>query len=653
MAFAALTIDLNARMAKFEQDMARANKSLDGLSSRASAAASGLKTAFGALAGTLAVGTIASFAKSGIDAADALAKMSVRTGVAVKDLASFQLAADSADTSMEGVAKGLGKLNRSIGEAEAGNKLIADSLKQLGITAKDPREAFYQLADATERIQDPTKRAYLLNNVLGKSYEELVPLLAQGGNALRQSASDTESFADAMARLAPEAEKFNDNITELKHNIAGFAAQLIGPVVTSLNTVFDRFQRLNALPTATFFEKLTGQVSANLPSSIANVNGKIRDLESDIARLTQNSGGADASILPLKQELARLKQLKSELRTLSLSEAMKIADEQYKKAPASAGGSIDTSAATKATRTRTASDPLAGLLASTDIVRMAEFDKQVALLNARFDGGRKNAELYAQAMTKLVEATFSGNFAEYNKQLDSEAETQRLVAEHLKATNDALYEQNQAWIEAGRAIEEQYKTPLQKLDDQLSYLDELMRRGVISVDAYGRAYADAFDQGNQQVDKAKSAFEEFGLTMASAFEDAIAGGKSFSAILKGLEQDILKMVTRKVFTEPLGNALSGALGNGGGLSNLFSSLFGGFRAEGGPLQQGRWYIAGERGPEPVWGGGPGAYATGYPAGGGMQVHNTFYLSGPADSRSQAQVALAAARGVQRAMARNG
>lgn len=244
MSFAALTIDLNARLAKFEQDMARAGKSLDGLNSRAAAAAASLKTSFGALGVGLSVGAFAAFAKSGIDAADAMNDMSARLGVSVKDLASFKLAAEQSGTSLDGVGIGIAKLTKSIGEAEAGNKSMSAALQGLGITARDPKEAFFQLADAVQRIEDPSKRAALLSQVLGKSYGELVPLLSQGGEALRKSARESESFADAMARLAPDADKFNDNLSTLKINAAGAAGELLTKLVPGLAETASRVNEL-------------------------------------------------------------------------------------------------------------------------------------------------------------------------------------------------------------------------------------------------------------------------------------------------------------------------------------------------------------------------------------------------------------------------
>ena len=158
---------------------------------------------------------------------------------------------------------------------------------------------------------------------------------------------------------------------------------------------------------------------------------------------------------------------------------------------------------------------------------------------------------------------------------------------------------------------------------------------------------------------------DLGLTFSSAFEDAIVGGNKLSDVLRGLEQDILRIVTRKLVTEPLGNFATAALkglmspggGAGGGLSGLISSagswlssIFGGFFADGGYLPPGRWGIAGERGPEPIFGGRTGL--TVQPAGASTQIVNHFHLSGAADMRTQQQMAARAGESVQRALARN-
>jgi tape measure domain-containing protein len=61
--------------------------------------------------------------------------------------------------------------------------------------------------------------------------------------------------------------------------------------------------------------------------------------------------------------------------------------------------------------------------------------------------------------------------------------------------------------------------------------------------------------------QSKNMAKELGLTFTSAFEDAIAGGKKLSTVLKSLLQDVLKLVTRQLITNPLMNVISGALGD--------------------------------------------------------------------------------------------
>lgn len=84
----------------------------------------------------------------------------------------------------------------------------------------------------------------------------------------------------------------------------------------------------------------------------------------------------------------------------------------------------------------------------------------------------------------------------------------------------------------------------------------------------------------------------------------------------------------------LGAFLGGLFGLGGGSggggtvpAESTGPVYGGGRASGGPIDAGKWYIAGEHGPEPIWGGGPGAFAMGYGGGGGVVINNNVDARG--------------------------
>jgi hypothetical protein len=143
-----------------------------------------------------------------IDSADGLNDLATRTGTSVKSLASLQLAAKLADTDLENLGKGLGKLSIFM----ANN---ADEAQALGITARDPVEAFAQLADVIAATADPAERNAIAMRVLGKSYVELLPLLVQGGAAIKAQSEASGPYAERMEKLAIGAAKFNDTMDEL------------------------------------------------------------------------------------------------------------------------------------------------------------------------------------------------------------------------------------------------------------------------------------------------------------------------------------------------------------------------------------------------------------------------------------------------------
>lgn len=213
-----------------------------------------------------------------------------------------------------------------------------------------------------------------------------------------------------------------------------------------------------------------------------------------------------------------------------------------------------------------------------------------------------------------------------------DAEIDRITKEFERLEAERLRQIQQTQDEA-RRIYESTRTPLERLNAETAKLDELLAKGAISWDTYSRAVLAAEEQYRPFVEETKAATNELaelgnelGLTFSSAFEDAIAGGKGFSEVLKGLEQDIIRIVTRKLFTEPFGDFLTGAIksvfpsggglnlpgfttpgfnpGSGGGIGDFFSNIgstiagfFGGAFAGGGNVLGGRPILVGENGPE--------------------------------------------------------
>lgn len=110
------------------------------------------------------------------------------------------------------------------------------------------------------------------------------------------------------------------------------------------------------------------------------------------------------------------------------------------------------------------------------------------------------------------------------------------------------------------------------------------------------------------------------VSMANSFEQFFANPMKVG--IKGLAEAFLQAIDQMVAKE-LTLKLFGADSTSGALGGIFQTLFGAFgggKADGGPLAAGKWYMAGENGPEPIWGGGSGAFAAGYGgASGAVQI----------------------------------
>ena len=171
-----------------------------------------LRGAFGSLAavlaGGLSVAGLVAVANKAIDAADAMNDLSQRVGIAVKDLAKYELAASQSGTTMESLAKGIKGL--------AGNLMEhGDALKKAGITATTADGAMKQLAEVFANMPDGMEKTTLAVKLFGKSGMDLIPMLNMGADGLEKTAEKSAKYAAQMAIMAPLADAYNDNMAEI------------------------------------------------------------------------------------------------------------------------------------------------------------------------------------------------------------------------------------------------------------------------------------------------------------------------------------------------------------------------------------------------------------------------------------------------------
>ncbi len=183
--------------------LAAATRNLQSMSGAATLASSALAAIGVSFSGAAAVALI----KGTIDAADGFNDLSQRVGIGIKELAGWTLAANQSGTSMESVARGIKSLSTYMVDH-------ADKLKAAGITATDVNGAMLQLADMFKAMPDGVEKTALSVQLLGKAGMDMIPVFNMGSAELQKAQEKAAAYGKKMAELAPDADKFNDQMEE-------------------------------------------------------------------------------------------------------------------------------------------------------------------------------------------------------------------------------------------------------------------------------------------------------------------------------------------------------------------------------------------------------------------------------------------------------
>ncbi|MFM2159095.1 MAG: Synechococcus phage, partial [Cyanobacteriota bacterium] len=221
-------------------------------------AAAGLSGALGTLAPLLSAAGLVGMVKNTIDAGDAMYDLSQSTGVSVEALARFKKAAATSGTTLEGVSKGLVKLNKAMVDAATGGKASVATFQALGISVKNADgslksadQVMLEVADRFKAMPDGAAKTALALRLFGKSGAELVPMLNMGGAAIdKLKVKMTAAFAE-------RADEYSDKLTGLSGKVGALGADLTIALLPALEQI------TNALTVAvTAFNDLPGPIKS-------------------------------------------------------------------------------------------------------------------------------------------------------------------------------------------------------------------------------------------------------------------------------------------------------------------------------------------------------------------------------------------------------
>jgi len=550
----------------------------------------GLKGVAGSLAGVLgglgaglSLAGLAASIKSAVDQADNMGKLAQKTGVAVEELSKLDYAAKLSDVSQEQLAAGLQKLSRNMVEAADGTGAAADAFAALKL---DPAQfssadqALKAISDKFATLPDGANKTALAMQLFGKAGAELIPLLNSGSEGLKKMGDEAERFGIVInSKTAQAAEQFNDNMTRLSELSRSVGISLGNTFLPAMNQVgeamLETARSSGVLAAAVigigeafkiaFYDagSTKGGAIQQQQKFVKELENELNNLKIQAAYFEKNGGKGDGGLLGAWLNGGSPEKVRQQIATIKLTiddARLTLYDLENKALPngKTAGATVGEAAASAATKA--AKDP-----------RIAEAQRV-------FESTRTESEKLAAEMARL-DALLGKGYISWDT--------------YSRAVFDATAKLDDAKAKAGEVLE---------FFDDLSYVtadpktaafikkqfDDVkdLQKG-IGDDAV-KAQEDAQKKIQDEMKKTNDVARDLGLTFASAFEDAIIGGKGFSDVLRSLAEDILKLAIRKNLTEPLleaaqaafdfssaGGGFGGGSGGVGSILGSIGSLFGG------------------------------------------------------------------------------
>ena len=198
--------------------------------------------------GKAAVDTVKEIAQSG----DEIDKESQKLQISAELYQKLAYAMDMSGSSISDVSKGIKNITNELAKAETGTKGAGAQFEELGIslkntdgTMKDAETVLMETIDALANMENETQRNKAANDIFGKSYSELLPLLNEGSDGIHALMQEAEDYGMVMSNDAVKASaEYDDSLTRLDGTVKGIKTRIVQEFLPSLTDIADGFSEM-------------------------------------------------------------------------------------------------------------------------------------------------------------------------------------------------------------------------------------------------------------------------------------------------------------------------------------------------------------------------------------------------------------------------
>ena len=195
-----------------------------------------------------AIDKVIDYVKELIAYATKLRNISIATGVSVGQLEKMEGVAQASGVSLDTLARSMNEFNRRMGEARIKGSEVNNLLVKLGVGMDQVADGSFDalagmkaLAAAHDAGTDAATLAYYGNKMFGSSFEQLLPIIKRGSDAIDAYAfrtwRNTETSTYALARVSDEWDNF-------WHNFKVVMLEAIGAIAFYFQSIMDLKQML-------------------------------------------------------------------------------------------------------------------------------------------------------------------------------------------------------------------------------------------------------------------------------------------------------------------------------------------------------------------------------------------------------------------------
>lgn len=185
---------------------------------------------------------------------DTIDKESQKLQISAENYQKLSYAAERSGMSIDDLSKGMTNITKSLANAQNGVDGATASFDAIGVSLQNADGSFkstenvlLDTIDALASMEDETQRNAAAQEIFGRSYAELLPLLNSGADGIAELMQEAEDYGMVMSDEAVAASAaFEDSLTRLSGTFNGLKNNIMGAFLPSLSSIVDGFSDLLA-----------------------------------------------------------------------------------------------------------------------------------------------------------------------------------------------------------------------------------------------------------------------------------------------------------------------------------------------------------------------------------------------------------------------